>query len=313
MGASYWERTGRAVGGSGSAAGQRLARAHKQHLQISRRRLLLLGASMLALTGFVTLLGLALRASPSLGAPQSRPCATVNPKAPNEVAAEASLSYGQVLACETQQAKCPRGVWGCVASLRGEVIARKVEDIFISPDQIAREIEGQFIIAGVSDGKIISPPPGDCTGTGDPPNCRGEAEAVFPPGAGSIEGLCHILALRLTDYRALDSPTPVYIHYCDLKVTALKYAKDCSPPPFHIRRSGESTIGRASAVATGKTSCRAPKRIPVSLEPNHRCRLRSGSRRRPLTHRRLSCRLLTAPRTTSRADRARGAFASRSV
>ena len=84
-----------------------------------------------------------------------------------------------------------------------------------------------------------------------------------------IEGVCQIHAGRLTDYAEIltDTPTPVYIHYCDLKVTALKYAKDCSPPPFHIRRSGESTIGRASAVAAGKTSCRAPKRIPVSPEP----------------------------------------------
>ena len=137
---------------------------------------------MLALTGFVTLLGLALRASPSLGAPQTRLCATVNEKAPNEVAAEASLSNGQVLACETQRAMCPKTVWGCVVSLRGEVIARKVKAIW-APGQIARQIDGVFAIAGDSHGRAVIPSFAECTGAGDPPNCRGAADAVFPPPA----------------------------------------------------------------------------------------------------------------------------------
>ena len=191
--------------------------------------------------------------------------------APNEVAAKGSLSDGQVLGCETQRAMCPRGVWGCVALLRGKVIAGKVKDMW-APGQIARQIEGVFGIGDRSDGATINAYT-ECTGTRDPPECLAEAAAYFPPGADMIEGVCQIHAGRLIDnYPGIgrdipDTPTPVYIEYCDLKVTALKYAKDCSPPPFHIRRSGESMTGRASAVAAGKTRCRAPKRIPVSPEP----------------------------------------------
>ena len=226
---------------------------------------------MLALTGFVALFSLSLRASPSLGAPPSRDCASVGLNAPNEVAAKGSLSDGQVLGCETQRAMCPRGVWGCVALLRGKVIAGKVKDMW-APGQIARQIEGVFGIGDRSDGATINAYT-ECTGTRDPPECLAEAAAYFPPGADMIEGVCQIHAGRLIDnYPGIgrdipDTPTPVYIEYCDLTVTALKYPKGCSPPPFPPRRSGDSTVGRASAVAAAKTRCRAPKRIPVRPEP----------------------------------------------